>query len=184
MSWRGKMSKTREGSQSARVAAREVASSRLVGSATSRDDPAGDDGRSMHRFEGLDLGSALGPSLQPRLEISSPRDRHERQADRVADRVETALASGLENLHPTRGRQGPSGAMRGSRGKPLDPETRAFMDSHFGFGLGDVRIHDDTRASTSARAIHARAFTVGQDIFFNRRRICARNAWRSKVARP
>ena len=51
-------------------------------------------------------------------------------------------------------------------GRPLDPNTRAFMEPRFGHDFSQVRVHTDARASQSARAVHARAFTVGRDIAF------------------
>jgi hypothetical protein len=40
------------------------------------------------------------------------------------------------------------------------------MEARFGVGLGGVRIHADAQAANSARAHHARAYTVGQRIVF------------------
>ena len=53
-----------------------------------------------------------------------------------------------------------------SLGKPLDAPTRDFMERRFGYDFGAVRIHTDARAAESARAIDARAFTMGGDIVF------------------
>jgi hypothetical protein len=53
-----------------------------------------------------------------------------------------------------------------SPGKPLDPATRAFMEPRFGHDFGHVRVHTDARAAESARAVHAHAYTVGQDVVF------------------
>jgi outer membrane protein OmpA-like peptidoglycan-associated protein len=53
-----------------------------------------------------------------------------------------------------------------SPGQPLNPNTRAFMESRFGHDFGQVRVHDDTRAAESARAVNALAYTVGRDIVF------------------
>ena len=55
-------------------------------------------------------------------------------------------------------------------GRPLDTPTRTFMESRFGHDFGAVRVHDDAVASESARAVNARAYTVGQDIVFDRGR--------------
>lgn len=54
----------------------------------------------------------------------------------------------------------------GSPGAPLDGATREFMESRFGRGFGDVRVHTDGRAAESARAVNALAYTVGRDIVF------------------
>jgi hypothetical protein len=51
-----------------------------------------------------------------------------------------------------------------SPGQPLDPHTRAFMEPRFGHDFSRVRVHSDSTAATSARAVNALAYTVGQDI--------------------
>jgi hypothetical protein len=53
-----------------------------------------------------------------------------------------------------------------STGGPLEPRTRALMESRFGRSFSEVRVHTDEKAVESARALHARAFTVGSDIVF------------------
>lgn len=54
----------------------------------------------------------------------------------------------------------------GSDGRPLDRRTRRFFESRLGHDLSGVRIHTDDPASQSARALNARAYTVGSDIVF------------------
>jgi len=51
-------------------------------------------------------------------------------------------------------------------GQPFDPVTHAFFEPLFGSDFSQVRIHTDTRAAESARAVNARAFTVGKDVVF------------------
>jgi hypothetical protein len=53
-----------------------------------------------------------------------------------------------------------------SPGRPLDHETRAYMEPRFGHDFSKVKIHTDTVAAQSARAVNAHAYTVGQDIVF------------------
>jgi Domain of unknown function (DUF4157)/Bacterial toxin 34 len=53
-----------------------------------------------------------------------------------------------------------------SPGQPLDRETRAFMEPRFGHDFSQVRVHTDSRAAESARAIAAAAYAVNQDIVF------------------
>jgi hypothetical protein len=55
----------------------------------------------------------------------------------------------------------------GSPGAPLDAETRQFMEVGFGHDFSSVRIHTDSAAAGSSRAINANAYTIGQDIVFN-----------------
>jgi outer membrane protein OmpA-like peptidoglycan-associated protein len=54
----------------------------------------------------------------------------------------------------------------GSPGQPLHPETRAFFEPRFGHDFSAVRVHTDALAAESARAVHARAYTVGSDMAF------------------
>jgi hypothetical protein len=54
---------------------------------------------------------------------------------------------------------------RGS-GRPLSDKSRTFFEPRMGADLGNVKIHSDSQAADLARAIHARAFTVGSDIYF------------------
>jgi Domain of unknown function (DUF4157) len=51
-------------------------------------------------------------------------------------------------------------------GSPLDESTRSGMESRFGQDFGDVRIHTDAKASESAEAVGANAYTVGSDVVF------------------
>lgn len=53
-----------------------------------------------------------------------------------------------------------------SRGQPLDSATRAFMEPRFGHDFSKVRVHADTKAAESARAVNANAYTVGHEIVF------------------
>lgn len=56
-----------------------------------------------------------------------------------------------------------------SGGAPgLDNSTRGFMESRFGRDFSGVRVHRSTEAASAASALNARAFTVGNDVFFNR----------------
>jgi hypothetical protein len=54
-----------------------------------------------------------------------------------------------------------------SSGQPLDARTRAFMEPRFGHDFSAVRVHHDAQAAASARAVDARAYTVGNDIVFD-----------------
>lgn len=53
-----------------------------------------------------------------------------------------------------------------SPGQPMDPATRASMESRFGHDFSQVRVHTDAKAAESARVIGARAYTAGQDVAF------------------
>jgi len=51
-------------------------------------------------------------------------------------------------------------------GQALDAETRATLEPRFGHSFGDVRVFADGQADQLAWDYHARALTVGQDVFF------------------
>jgi hypothetical protein len=53
-------------------------------------------------------------------------------------------------------------------GSPLDTDTRADMESRLGHDFSDVRVHTDSRAHDSAKAVNAHAYTVGSNVVFQR----------------
>lgn len=124
--------------------------------------------------------------LQRKLTVGAADDPFEREADRVAERVLSAPAPGPhEQAPPAVRRQAvtPVGPASGgtafdapaavhealdSPGRPLDAQTRSFMESRFGHDFGRVRVHTDDRAAESASAVGASAYTVGSDVVFAR----------------
>jgi hypothetical protein len=58
-------------------------------------------------------------------------------------------------------------ALRGG-GQPLPNHVRFFLEPRFGHDFSKVRVHHDAQATESARAVNARAFTVGSNIIFGR----------------
>ncbi|MGB7863044.1 MAG: DUF4157 domain-containing protein [Candidatus Sulfotelmatobacter sp.] len=57
-----------------------------------------------------------------------------------------------------------------SAGSPLDQRSREFVEQHSGRDVSQVRVHTGEQASEAAEALHAAAFTVGNDIVFARDR--------------
>jgi outer membrane protein OmpA-like peptidoglycan-associated protein len=51
-------------------------------------------------------------------------------------------------------------------GQPLPESVSAFFEPRFGHDLSHVQIHTDAKASGSARALSAEAFTLGKSIYF------------------
>lgn len=119
-----------------------------------------------------------GERLQPRLVSGPPGDAFEQEAERVA----AHLLGGAPAMSPE-----PEGGVRRtaaapaassavpaevedvvrSPGRPLDPQTRGFMEQRFGRDFAGVRVHTDAAAARSARSVHALAYTVGQHIAFD-----------------
>jgi hypothetical protein len=108
-------------------------------------------------------------------------DLYEREADEVAERIMRTPESGQpdegpKSEHTTALQANYTGQVSamppnirdvlGAPGEALEPMTRGFMEQRFGRNFGQVRVHTDTRAAESARAVNARAYTVGQNIVF------------------
>ncbi len=53
-------------------------------------------------------------------------------------------------------------------GSPLPGRTRSFMENAFSTDFSQVRVHTDGQAAEMNSGIHARAFTHGNDIYFNK----------------
>ena len=51
-------------------------------------------------------------------------------------------------------------------GQPLPEVERAFFEPRYGHDFSAVRIHTGSQAAKTARAVNAKAFTVGRDIVF------------------
>ena len=122
-------------------------------------------------------------ALQSKLTINQPGDRYEQEADHVADAVvkgivpkegskrqreETPLQCKTPNESATAS-VAPSivDDVLAESGQPLDAATRGFMEERFGYDFGRVRVHRDARASESARAVSAHAYTVGHHLVFD-----------------
>ncbi|WP_437656660.1 eCIS core domain-containing protein [Sorangium sp. So ce1182] len=105
------------------------------------------------------------------LTVSRPGDADEIAAD---DRARSVLAAtpGVSGQPSASGPEGASlaasfsGAGAGGAGAPLLPGVRRLFEPRFGRDLGAVRVHADSAAASAADRLAARAFTVGQDIFF------------------
>lgn len=50
-------------------------------------------------------------------------------------------------------------------GEPLHPSVQDAVESHTGFDMSSVRVHQDNSAQNAARSLKARAFTHGSDIW-------------------
>jgi hypothetical protein len=129
--------------------------------------------------------------IQPKPAVSKPDDIDEQEANRVADQILNGgpLRSDLSPPRISRHahlnhqlrrktRSSPDGdAFKGAApwqvanelgtGTPLDTASREFFEPRFGSDFANVRIHTGSAADRSARAINAKAYTVGQDIVFS-----------------
>lgn len=135
--------------------------------------------------------------IQTKLKIGEPNDKYEQEADRIADEVmrmpEPSVQRQVEleeeemvqrkaitpSISPLIQRQDtPDMAetsevppivnqVLNSPSQPLEPKTRTFMESRFGYDFSQVRVHTDAQATRSAKDIGALAYTKGQDIVFS-----------------
>ena len=122
--------------------------------------------------------------VQTKLAISTPGDQWEQEADRVAERVThmptpsvpDKCTARTESALPIRRARdssaGPNLSVSDNflsalgHGAPLDAATRNYFEPRFGADFGNVRVHADGEAAASARAISARAYTLGRRIVF------------------
>jgi hypothetical protein len=51
-------------------------------------------------------------------------------------------------------------------GQSLPPSTRGFFETRFGRDFSNVRVHTDSTAAQTTKAVQAKAFTVGNDVVF------------------
>ena len=123
-------------------------------------------------------------TLQAKLRIGQPGDRYEQEADRVADAVMRMPEPGVQRQEEpeeeemlqakaTSGRISEVNSNLESHiqsfkgdGQPLPESARAYFEPRFGHDLSQVRVHADTRAAESAKAVQAQAYTFGRDIVF------------------
>jgi hypothetical protein len=132
-------------------------------------------------------------SGREKMTINQPGDAYEQEADAMAERVERMQAAGSKTMSggdkppPSRGviadsiRRKDAGdagspglaagaaspALAGDAGSPLPQATRNFMEGAFSTDFSRVRVHTDAHAGEMSKAIGARAFTTGNDIYFN-----------------
>ncbi|UUY07427.1 DUF4157 domain-containing protein [Pseudomonas sp. J452] len=120
--------------------------------------------------------------LQRKLAIGPADDQYEREADRIAEQVVGGSPGNAPTVHPATAtplrRKSDDGGAGGaavppvvnqalrSPGEPLGNDARAFFEPRLGHDFAKVRVHTDGTAAASARAVQARAYTVGQDLVF------------------
>jgi hypothetical protein len=131
-----------------------------------------------HTAEAQELSADARP-VHDRMIVGAAEDRHEVEADRLADSVTRAIATRVSNPRSTRIRRSATGSVVGvaggpvdegvearvhaSRGSSLHPTIRREFEGAFGVDFGGVRVH---RESVLAPELGAEAFTHGSDIHF------------------
>jgi uncharacterized protein DUF4157 len=91
----------------------------------------------------------------------------QRQAEPEEEEEEMLQAKSRENAtsEVTNDLESQINAIR-SGGQPLAESERAFFEPRFGADFSQLRVHTDAKAAEAARAVNARAFTVGNDVVF------------------
>ena len=124
--------------------------------------------------------------VQAQLETTTPGDAYEQEADRTADMVMRKIDGACTSeatltCHcPT-----PTISCFGGTSMPISSEMenqlqtmqggghampeglRAQMEGSFGHDFSNVRLHTDSAAADMSSSINAKAFTHGNDIYFN-----------------
>jgi hypothetical protein len=127
-----------------------------------------------------DIDQVTVPSSRPRgarLEEDAASSRQVRAA--LAGRLDAAGPPGMLGLQRAAGNsaaslvagqeeESPVHDVVRSTGEPLPADVRTDMEGRLGHDFGDVRIHTDGAAASSASAVNAHAYTVGSHIAFQR----------------
>ncbi|MFF3092050.1 DUF4157 domain-containing protein [Streptomyces cyaneofuscatus] len=125
--------------------------------ATGRADVVGTAGMGMlQRTVG---NSALGPLVQRARAAASASGASEQAA---AEQAAAEEAAGEQQRSPVHD------VVSSGGGAPLDTDTRADMESRMGADFSDVRVHHDSAAHESAKGVGAHAYTVGNNVVFQR----------------
>ena len=121
-----------------------------------------------HDFSRIPIHPPAAGAIQTKLAINKPGDKYEQEADRVADKVMRMPEPNVRGSASARGKgRGSSCSPLSSfGGHSLDAIERLYYESRFGYDFSRVKIHDASSADSAARAIGARAFTLGNDIYF------------------
>ncbi|HEX6049593.1 MAG TPA: DUF4157 domain-containing protein [Gemmatimonadaceae bacterium] len=82
--------------------------------------------------------------------------------------VSDSLTPHARHAEPVRAPEPALDFVRRDEGILLDPAVRSAVEPKFGHSFADVRVHADGDAANAAQSVYARAFTVGNDIVFNR----------------
>jgi len=135
--------------------------------------------------------------FQPKLNINSPSDDYEKEADATADKVmrmqqpfiqakplsitsvQRKCAHCEEEEKQMQRKEMNGNAATADHnlesyidnlnggGQSLPDEVRSFYEPRFGYDFSNVRVHTDSVAAKSAQSINALAYTSGNNIVFN-----------------
>jgi Domain of unknown function (DUF4157) len=124
---------------------------------------AHDQSASAHRADALD-GKYVDAAMTGRVDILGPAGVAGLQRI-VGNETVSRLVEDEREAAPDKS---PVHDVINSGGEPLAADTRAEMEGRLGADFSDVRIHTDSRAHDSAKSVNAHAYTVGNNIVFQR----------------
>ena len=122
--------------------------------------------------------------LPPQLMVGDDNDALEIEADQMADKALNVSPqiflqrkeNGSSSTHISDKTPANAALSQGktnetipfsSGGNPMDNPTKSFMESRFGANFSQVKLHTNQVAAQMSQSLHAKAFTTGNDIFFN-----------------
>lgn len=106
---------------------------------------------------------ALGAMVQrARSGAAAPAAEQAEQAEQAEHTGQTGHTGQAEE------QRSPVHDVVSSGGSPLDTDTRTDMESRMGADFSDVRVHHDSAAHESAKDVGAHAYTVGNNVVFQR----------------
>ncbi|WP_434419502.1 eCIS core domain-containing protein [Nannocystis pusilla] len=151
---------------------------RLTPSVSERDDPSEREAdRIAERITASDRIAPVNVSPHRELQLrracacggTSEEEATLRRAPRdAAGPASPGLSRDGEGLRLTAEAASQLNSLRRSPGQELPANERTFFEPRLGHDLSRVRIHQGSPAAAMASRINARAFTIGNDIFFAR----------------
>ena len=110
-----------------------------------------------------------------KLEMTEPGDHDEQEADAVANTIvsrgkiarKILGGGGSSGIAVSQQMESQLSQLQGG-GRQMPEGLRNMMESGFGQDFSQVRLHTDSEAASMSSSIHAKAFTLGNDIYFNR----------------
>jgi hypothetical protein len=136
-----------------------------------------EDERSSCEVEERMQRTSVGSELRRTCSSCEVEERLQRTCSACELETEELLRSSVDaGLNPGGARGGQVSAdfharldgRRRSGGRPLPSQAREFLEPRLGVSLDEVRVHDDSAADELARGVNARAFAIGDDLFFAR----------------
>ena len=113
--------------------------------------------------------------VHAKLEMTTPGDYDEKEADAMAD---TVVNGGTIRREISNGSSGGGVAVSTAMesqlaqakggGRTMPDGLQNMMESGFGRNFSNVRIHTDSQAEAMNNSLSAKAFTLGNDIYFNK----------------